>query len=1029
MRPIYLKLTAFGPYKDTEIIDFTKLGDVQLFSISGNTGAGKTTIFDGIAFALYGRASGSDREDNRLLRSDFAEDHIHTSVELVFTIKDRTYRVLRQPGHIKKGNKTKTGERYELFEITDQQEVSIVDRQIVSEVDKKIEELIGLTQDQFKQIVMLPQGEFRKLLTSETENKEAILRRLFKTEHYKYMNEILRQKKATFEQSYNRVSDQLDQTMKQVSSIFPLRENSNLQDVFQADYYNVQQVLEAMKEEKVYYQQEIEKKNQEYTSSYKKHDTALKEYYAAKHINEQFDQLQLKKQHNQQLMNKQAEIHQLENKLKAAEIAQRIEPTEQYALNYQQQLQEKEIQLKTLSEKEQQASDQLKLVSSQYKKEEERGEHREKISIYINQLESYLPIVEQLDTERNEINSLNNQSKQQDHKIREDRQLIERKEKEQESLAEEIKQLTRQVEKASELKKRLTELRQVGKLLQRLISLQKEESNIQNKYHQTKQAYENSKKQYQEMEQNWINNQAFVLASHLHDGEECPVCGSTAHPNKASIEKQPVTKEALESLRNQMEEKNKSWQEQQVALSSNKTSLTEVFAELNEWGILLDEPSKTFNEIVQEGKRIAEKVKEIEQSKEKRNHYEEKLEQQKREDKKNKEAFEHLKQKYQDLIALLQTKQASHTEKKKQVPEKFHQLSKLKANLSNQKQQKQEMEQAWKEIQQQYQQITQWHLEIRSEVKNYQNQITELRKQVEEANNTFEQKVSEAGFTLETYQEAKLEKNIYVQHKQQVERYNQEKQQIDSQIKELEATLVKQEKQDLDYLEERLVDLKRIFEQNLNQLNTLKKYDQEIHSIKDRMEVLHNEVAETENNLMVITEIYDVLRGQNQKKVSFERYLQMEYLEQIIEAANYRLKDLSNGQFYLTRSDRQESHGRQSGLALDVYDTYTGQTRDVKTLSGGEKFNASLCLALGMSEVIQSFQGNVMIQTMFIDEGFGSLDEESLTKAIDTLVQLQKSGRLIGVISHVQELKDILPATIEVKKTKEGYSHTNLIVK
>ncbi|BAC14206.1 exonuclease [Oceanobacillus iheyensis HTE831] len=1029
MRPLYLKLTAFGPYKDTEIIDFTKLGDVQLFSISGNTGAGKTTIFDGIAFALYGRASGSDREDNRLLRSDFAEDHTHTSVELTFTIKERTYRVLRQPGHIKKGNKTKTGEKYELFELTEQKEISIVDRQIVSEVDKKIEELIGLTQDQFKQIVMLPQGEFRKLLTSETENKEAILRRLFKTEHYKYMNEILRQKKNTFEQSYNRVSDQLTQTMKQVSSTFPLRENSKLQYVFQTEYYNVQQVLEALNEEKTYYHQEIEKKTQQYTSSYKKHDIAQKEYYAAKHINEQFDQLQVKKQRSQELMNKQAEIRLIENQLKAAEQAQRIEPIEQFALNYQQQLQEKEIQLKTLTEKEQQAAEQLKLVTAKYKNEEEKSEQREKISIYISQLESYLPIVEQLDSESNEIQSLKNQNVQQEQKIREDGQLLERKEKEQESLSEEIKKLTKQVEKASDLNKRLTELRQVGKLLQRLISLQKEEAYIQNKYQQTKQDYENSEKQYQEIEQNWINNQAFVLASHLHDEEECPVCGSTTHPNKASIENQSVTKEALESFRIQKEEKNKNWQEQQVALSSTKTSLTEVSAELNEWGISLDNPSITFDEIVQEGKQLAEQKKNIQHAKEKRNNYEAKVEQQKREDKKNKEAFEQLKQKYQEQVSLLKSKQASHIEKKKQVPEEFHQLSKLKDSLRIQKQQKQEMEQAWKEIQQEYQQITQRHLEIRSEVKNYQTQITDLSKQVEKANKEFEQKISEAGFTRETYQEAKLEESILLQRKQQVENYKQEKQQIDNQVKELEAILAQQERQDLGFLEERLRDLKHDFEQNLNELNTLKKFDQEIRSIKERMEVLHNEVAETENKLMVITEVYDVLRGQNQKKVSFERYLQMEYLEQIIEAANYRLKDLSNGQFYLTRSDRQESHGRQSGLALDVYDTYTGQTRDVKTLSGGEKFNASLCLALGMSDVIQSFQGNVMIQTMFIDEGFGSLDEESLTKAIDTLVQLQKSGRLIGVISHVQELKDILPATIEVKKTKEGYSHTKLIVK
>src|SRR5690625_3281972 len=166
-------MTAFGPYKDTEIIDFRELEDNRLFVISGNTGAGKTTIFDGICFALYGTASGQDRENNAMLRSDFAADDTHTSVELEFELSGKTYRILRQLGHVKRGNKTKTGEKYEFFEIKDDGEIPKVDRQIVSEINKKIEDLIGLTQEQFKQIVMLPQGEFRKFLTSETENKEA----------------------------------------------------------------------------------------------------------------------------------------------------------------------------------------------------------------------------------------------------------------------------------------------------------------------------------------------------------------------------------------------------------------------------------------------------------------------------------------------------------------------------------------------------------------------------------------------------------------------------------------------------------------------------------------------------------------------------------------------------------------------------------------------------------------------------------------------------------------------------------------
>jgi len=189
------------------------------------------------------------------------------------------------------------------------------------------------------------------------------------------------------------------------------------------------------------------------------------------------------------------------------------------------------------------------------------------------------------------------------------------------------------------------------------------------------------------------------------------------------------------------------------------------------------------------------------------------------------------------------------------------------------------------------------------------------------------------------------------------------------------------------------------------------------------------QVALLEKKKNMIADLYDVIRGQNDQKISFERYLQIEFLETILKSANARLSRLSNGQYVLKRSERQEARGKQSGLSLDVYDAYTGQTRDVKTLSGGEKFNASLSLALGMSDVIQSYQGGVQIDTMFIDEGFGSLDEESLTKAVDTLIDLQKTGRMIGIISHVQELKNAIPAILEVYKMKEGISKTKFVIK
>ena len=236
-------------------------------------------------------------------------------------------------------------------------------------------------------------------------------------------------------------------------------------------------------------------------------------------------------------------------------------------------------------------------------------------------------------------------------------------------------------------------------------------------------------------------------------------------------------------------------------------------------------------------------------------------------------------------------------------------------------------------------------------------------------------------------------------------------------------------KVELAPLEEELVQLKETYEQALTVLNSSKEYEKAGIELDEKINSTSERITPLEQQVHRIIDLYDVLRGQNHVKISFERYVQIEYLEQIIHAANERLKHMSNGQFQLLRSERQETHGRQSGLGLDVYDAYTGQTRDVKTLSGGEKFNASLCLALGMADVIQSFQGSIRIDTMFIDEGFGSLDEESLNKAIDTLVDLQKSGRMIGVISHVAELKASMPAILEVEKLKEGYSKTRFVIK
>src|SRR5699024_617922 len=248
------------------------------------------------------------------------------------------------------------------------------------------------------------------------------------------------------------------------------------------------------------------------------------------------------------------------------------------------------------------------------------------------------------------------------------------------------------------------------------------------------------------------------------------------------------------------------------------------------------------------------------------------------------------------------------------------------------------------------------------------------------------------------------------------------------QLEELEEELQAKEKADIDRLSVAVTEGKKQYEQALTTWNHSKSQMSLVEHFIDQIQATDKSSAVLEKQLASMTEVYDMIRGQNPKKISFERYLQIDYLDQIIRAANERFRQLMNGQFYLLRSDRQEAYGKQSGLMIDVFDGYTGQTRDVKTLSGGEKFIASLCLALGMSDVIQSHQGNISIETMFIDEGFGSLDEESLYKSIDALIEIQKTGRMIGVISHVQDLKSIFPAMLHVTKSKEGMSQTEFII-
>ncbi|MFZ3580054.1 AAA family ATPase [Virgibacillus sp. DJP39] len=1030
MKPLKLTMTAFGPYKNSEVVDFTELEQNNLFVISGNTGAGKTTIFDGICFALYGSASGTDREDSKMLRSDFAEDNTHTAIELEFELNGRIYRILRQLGHVKQGNKSKTGEQYEFYEKINGREIPCVDRQMVSEIDKKVEAIIGLTQDQFKQIVMLPQGEFRKLLTSQTENKEAILRRLFKTENYKHINDILKNKKTVIEQNFRQAQQTRDHHIQSIPAALPKREASTLFQVLSEEYYNVNQVVAGLEQEALFYQDKISADQQNYDAAFKNHDKKQGEFHLAQALNERFEELDMKEKQLGELKIQIPDFITKEKVLAEAERASQIEIYEKQANEWRKEEKDKDEALVAANDANKHAEVKLEQSKAIYQQEENKSSEREEVGKNLQRLKDYLPTIKKLDEQKRDLQQLDQKRKTSFESLNQVKAQLTEKSDTVEATYKKINEQDQTVSQLPEKQEKLSKMREQVKVLMDYLKLKSNQTAFERELRKKEEALNKVKAAYNEIEEGWLNNQASFLASHLHDGESCPVCGSIEHPNKALNQDKQVTKEQLDAKKNELDETDKEYRDVLVEHKSNETQLKEKEVDLQNFQIPTQDASDVKDKIVEQGKLLGEEVNYLLKQRDEIKKHKEFYEKTKEEVRQLQLKKEQLEKSYQEQHSLYETSKAVYDDRLKNIPEEVTILTKLEKEISETEKLKLQLEKAWKESQTKLQQAREDQTKAASNMTHAKKQSEETKAKREKAEKQFAEALVKADFEFEqAYQQAKMLSAEQEKLKEAIRVFNEQLAMKKQQVKELENVLKDKTRVDLSKLKEKLAESKQVYELAYNTLNLSKQYQQESASLRTNITVANDKVIEREKKLATITDLYDVLRGQNNQKISFERYLQIEYLERIIEAANGRLTRLSNGQFYLIRSDRQESHGRQSGLALDVYDEYTGQTRDVKTLSGGEKFNASLCLALGMSDVIQSFQGNISINTMFIDEGFGSLDEESLNKSIETLIDLQKSGRMIGVISHVQELKTMFPAILDVLKTKEGYSKTKFVIK
>ncbi|WP_153730718.1 AAA family ATPase [Sporosarcina obsidiansis] len=1023
MKPITLTMTAFGPYKDTETVDFRDLKDHRLFVISGKTGAGKTTIFDGICFALYGQASGEDRTDTKALRSQFADDSVQTTVELTFDIHHRRFRVLRQIPYRKQGNKSDTLGRCELHEVKDEQLIPVVDRQIVTEVNEKIEQLLGFSHAQFSQIMMLPQGEFRKFLTSDTGNKEAIMRKIFKTEPYQKIVDRLKMKKDEANADYLREKQVSDAILHQIPAKLPTRD-ALLFTELASEYPNFHRLIAGLQEEHRYYQAQSVEKHEEYTRLYSIHNDKQKELHSARMINEQFEKLRLRQNELQQVHAQRNEMTLLEQRLRAAERAARLEDLEQQVKSNEVEWKRKEQRYHEAAGLLSDANKQLAAVTVSYEQDQAREQERTAVKEELLHLNTLLPIVSGLNEQQSKLAILQKKVAQFDLQLRQNNQELEQQ---QAIISTQKKEITELESALEDYELHLDELSTITAISRQM----KTYHEMVRKFQRVNIEYEGSKEKvdqlavaYHELENRWIGSQAVMLAASLQDEDACPVCGSTHHPAKAvAKEEQQITKQQLDKAKQEWITIEQDFHAKQAERQQVKQNLETIKLDLQEQQVELERDYRT--EQVELEKKVAMLRKNRDVLKKKRDMYtqaeiamSERL-----------IAIKDLEQQLNTAKRELETKQAIYDHTISSVPEGLRVLSILQEQIRAKETVSWQLEEAWKQVQQQLQEANTLRTQMDSREQMEKQAVAEIKEKLNQSRAIFTKRMEEEGFaTEESYLRVKLSLSNRQEIQQSLQTYVQTLHTLQSSVEEIKQSIEGKQPIDIQAMEQQVVTLKVQYEQAFGLYNQSQAREQSAEELYSQLKTSKARELVLEKTHGKITNLYDIVRGQNKLKISFERFIQIEYLERIIQAANIRLRELSNGQYELIRSDRQETRGKQSGLGIDVYDAYTGQTRDVKTLSGGEKFNASLCLALGMADVIQSFQGAVRMETMFIDEGFGALDEEAIQKAIDTLIALQQSGRMIGIISHIDEMKEAIPATLQVTKLKEGYSKTKFVL-
>lgn len=1028
MRPIELKMQAFGPYRDYVHLDFTKFGSHSIFLINGPTGSGKTTIFDAISYALFNKASGETRDPD-MMKSDFASDEDLAYVELTFEMKSKTYRILRSPKQKGPGERVKVRNYQSNVEFYREEEYLSNG----TEANSQISELLGLSYEQFRQIVLLPQGEFRQLLISDSRDKEKIFRNIFGTQKIEDFQEYLKTKRGEYKKQYEVFETRLKQNVESLD----LKSMKQLTD---EQFYQLQQAIERKD-----YQEVLdfigsllgleEKNYSQIKKELQKVNTNEKIYEEIKSLLAEEKELKDKKE---ELFLQSKEMKKNKIKVEKDKNARTLEKenNQLIAIQNEQEFIQKEIKGKI--EREEKLKEKIDILKKEVEGSKKEEENITSLRAKIQSLDFELKKFEEIAEKERKIKEstekklvLLDQMEKEKMKEKELTQTIRSFKEDLNKISFWREDLDEKKKISEELGKKVKEKMEKKENLLEIIKLQANLEKLIEENHFLYEKYQSSERKYRKVQEDYFNNLAGILSEDLVENQPCPVCGSKSHPEIAEQSDSNVSRERLKTLEKKKEKDQLKYKEVEVKI---KKSSEDIHGRIS----LLENENKKVPEInfKQELSLIKKQLVKYKEENEK-------------EEKKIRELEQKIKQEISwreeldTLQAALQKKQLS--------------LSELKKDLSSEELKIKENSEGINQIQKEL--VTNSALELKEKRKDFEEEIKRIEKRATELQKSLNELLNENTALKTSLKELKKQDKKLAKEKKEQEKvvnklfesYDLTRNFVkfilkDSKLLDLKEKIQSYEK-DQDYtirqLEKIQEELKKYKDKALKNLKEIKTYlsdlvikketlekereemIQEISSHKDSYQKIERNLKESKgihSPFETYSDLAEVANGTSKRTnyVSFERYLLSIYFSEILQAANERFITMTNNRYKLVRREEKTKGQSAEGLEIDIFDRYSGKERSVKSLSGGETFKASLALALGLSDVIQSQQGGVEINTLFIDEGFGTLDIDSLEIAIETLMELQSSGRLIGIISHVEELKNRIPARILVENIKEG---------